>query len=84
MSDRRKHLLIFEPGLSTANEVSSVSGRGVGMDVVRAVEACAGRTRIITLDDESYLNDRQPWPDRDSELCRAGRGENSSEHNLQR
>lgn len=36
MSDRRKHYLIFEPGLSTADEVSSVSGRGVGMDVVRA------------------------------------------------
>ena len=28
--------LIFEPGFSTLNEASSVSGRGVGMDVVRA------------------------------------------------
>jgi two-component system chemotaxis sensor kinase CheA len=27
--------LIFQPGFSTANEVSSVSGRGVGMDVVK-------------------------------------------------
>ncbi|MEZ5680430.1 MAG: chemotaxis protein CheA [Erythrobacter sp.] len=36
MSDRRKQHLIFEPGLSTAETVSSVSGRGVGMDVVRA------------------------------------------------
>jgi two-component system chemotaxis sensor kinase CheA len=29
--------LIFEPGLSTAAEVTEVSGRGVGMDVVRTV-----------------------------------------------
>ena len=29
--------LIFEPGLSTATEVTEVSGRGVGMDVVRNV-----------------------------------------------
>ena len=28
--------LIFEPGLSTAEKVTSVSGRGVGMDVVRS------------------------------------------------
>jgi two-component system chemotaxis sensor kinase CheA len=28
--------LIFRPGLSTAREVSAISGRGVGMDVVRA------------------------------------------------
>ena len=36
MSDRQKLLLMFEPGLSTADAVSAVSGRGVGMDVVRA------------------------------------------------
>src|SRR5258708_12898891 len=29
--------LIFEPGFSTASEVTKVSGRGVGMDVVRTV-----------------------------------------------
>ncbi|MFD2879022.1 ATP-binding protein [Paenibacillus rhizoplanae] len=28
--------LIFEPGFSTASEVSEVSGRGVGMDIVRS------------------------------------------------
>ncbi|MDT8343006.1 MAG: chemotaxis protein CheA [Thermohalobaculum sp.] len=33
------HQLIFEPGFSTAKTVSSVSGRGVGMDAVRAVIA---------------------------------------------
>ncbi|WP_284124366.1 chemotaxis protein CheA [Parerythrobacter aestuarii] len=31
-----KYNLIFAPGLSTAKEVTSISGRGVGMDVVRA------------------------------------------------
>ncbi|MEM7585241.1 MAG: chemotaxis protein CheW [Acidobacteriota bacterium] len=31
------HQLIFEPGFSTATEVSEVSGRGVGLDVVQAV-----------------------------------------------
>lgn len=36
MTERRKQRLLFKPGLSTADEVSSVSGRGVGMDVVRA------------------------------------------------
>lgn len=36
MSERQKLMLMFEPGLSTAEAVSSVSGRGVGMDVVRA------------------------------------------------
>lgn len=36
MSERQKMLLMFEPGLSTADAVSSVSGRGVGMDVVRS------------------------------------------------
>ncbi|TFI59306.1 chemotaxis protein CheA [Sphingomonas parva] len=32
----RRLSLIFEPGLSTATKVTSLSGRGVGMDVVRA------------------------------------------------
>ena len=35
MSDDQIHDLIFQPGFSTAKEVSDVSGRGVGMDVVR-------------------------------------------------
>lgn len=34
-SDDRVNNLIFHPGFSTAEEVSDVSGRGVGMDVVR-------------------------------------------------
>jgi two-component system chemotaxis sensor kinase CheA len=41
--------LIFAPGLSTARSVSSVSGRGVGMDVVkRAIEALRGSIDVQT------------------------------------
>lgn len=42
-SASQKTALIFEAGLSTAKEVTSISGRGVGMDVVRAnVERIGG------------------------------------------
>ena len=38
---------IFEPGFSTAREVTSVSGRGVGMDVVRTnIESIGGTVEI--------------------------------------
>ena len=43
------HQLIFEPGFSTAAKVTEVSGRGVGMDVVRRnIEALRGRVDIRT------------------------------------
>src|SRR5450830_1757029 len=35
LSDNEVWLLIFEPGFSTAEQVTDVSGRGVGMDVVK-------------------------------------------------
>ncbi|MBA92692.1 MAG: histidine kinase [Phyllobacteriaceae bacterium] len=35
LTDKQIHLLIFQPGFSTAEKVSNVSGRGVGMDVVK-------------------------------------------------
>ncbi|KAA3615566.1 MAG: chemotaxis protein CheA [Calditrichaeota bacterium] len=35
MNDREAYNLIFQPGFSTAEVVTSVSGRGVGMDVVK-------------------------------------------------
>ena len=35
MPEAQIHRLIFQPGFSTAEQVSDVSGRGVGMDVVR-------------------------------------------------
>jgi two-component system chemotaxis sensor kinase CheA len=43
----RKLQLIFEPGLSTADAVTAISGRGVGMDVVRAnVDRIGGHVDI--------------------------------------
>lgn len=35
ISDKEVFAMIFEPGFSTAKEVTDISGRGVGMDVVR-------------------------------------------------
>ncbi len=41
--------LLFMPGFSTAKEVSNLSGRGVGMDVVkRAIQALGGRITIAS------------------------------------
>ncbi len=41
--------LIFEPGFSTASEVTEVSGRGVGMDVVRTVlDRLKGTVNVIS------------------------------------
>ena len=46
-SDREIFQLIFHPGFSTAQEVSDVSGRGVGMDVVkRSIDALRGQVEI--------------------------------------
>ena len=47
MSARERNALICAPGLSTASEVTAVSGRGVGMDVVRAnIEKIGGSLLI--------------------------------------
>src|SRR5690242_854925 len=44
LPEKAKLDLVFEPGLTTKDEVTGVSGRGVGMDVVRAnVEQIGGR-----------------------------------------
>lgn len=49
MNDDDIYNLIFQPGFSTANAVSDLSGRGVGMDVVKkAIEKLRGRVDIIT------------------------------------
>jgi two-component system chemotaxis sensor kinase CheA len=46
LSDHDLLQLIFHPGFSTAAEVTNLSGRGVGMDVVkRPSRACADRLR---------------------------------------
>jgi len=59
LSDKECWNLIFEPGFSTAEAVTSVSGRGVGMDVVKRameelravvdVESVMGRGTVITI-----------------------------------
>jgi two-component system chemotaxis sensor kinase CheA len=47
LSDRKVFNLIFEPGFSTAQSVTDVSGRGVGMDVVKKnIEALRGQIDI--------------------------------------
>jgi two-component system chemotaxis sensor kinase CheA len=47
MSDEEVFQLIFAPGFSTAKEVTDVSGRGVGMDVVkRNIQSMGGRVEI--------------------------------------
>lgn len=59
LSDQEVWSLIFEPGFSTADAVSNLSGRGVGMDVVKRnitqlrgsieIESVAGRGAVFTL-----------------------------------
>jgi two-component system chemotaxis sensor kinase CheA len=47
LSPAQKTELIFEPGLSTAQQVTAISGRGVGMDVVRAnIERIGGIVEV--------------------------------------
>jgi len=49
MSDKDKQALLFLPGLSTAQVVSDVSGRGVGMDVVKTnLDRLGGQVEIMS------------------------------------
>jgi two-component system chemotaxis sensor kinase CheA len=49
LTDEELDNLIFLPGFSTAKEVSNISGRGVGMDVVkRSIQALGGRISIAS------------------------------------
>jgi two-component system, chemotaxis family, sensor kinase CheA len=48
-SDDAINMLIFEPGFSTAEAVTNLSGRGVGMDVVRRnIEALRGSLKLTS------------------------------------
>lgn len=50
MTDQEVWLLIFEAGFSTAEQVTDVSGRGVGMDVVkRNIQSMGGRIDIESM-----------------------------------
>ncbi|MGE0679650.1 MAG: chemotaxis protein CheA, partial [Candidatus Binatia bacterium] len=49
LSEEQLHALIFHPGFSTAAVVSDVSGRGVGMDVVKKnIEALNGSVTVVS------------------------------------
>ncbi len=50
MSDRDLTMLIFEPGFSTMDSVTAISGRGVGMDVVKkALDSIGGTVQVDTM-----------------------------------
>ncbi len=47
ISDREALMLIFQPGFSTAEQVTNISGRGVGMDVVKTnIEKLGGTVEL--------------------------------------
>ncbi|WP_424357565.1 chemotaxis protein CheW [Methanocella sp. MCL-LM] len=49
MTEEEGVMLIFKPGLSTADKITEVSGRGVGMDIVKTkVESLGGTVKIET------------------------------------
>lgn len=51
VSDQELYQLVFKAGFSTAEEVSDLSGRGVGMDVVRRnIEALRGSIEIQSVE----------------------------------
>jgi two-component system, chemotaxis family, sensor kinase CheA len=50
ISDQDLYQLIFEPGFSTSRKITTVSGRGVGMDVVkREIDSLGGSAQLATL-----------------------------------
>jgi two-component system chemotaxis sensor kinase CheA len=47
LTDMQVYDLLFMPGFSTANEISDISGRGVGMDVVkRNIQSLGGQVKV--------------------------------------
>jgi two-component system chemotaxis sensor kinase CheA len=49
LSPEQLAALVFQPGISTAESISELSGRGVGMDAVRAtIESLGGQVEIAT------------------------------------
>lgn len=49
MSDEEAHQLLFAPGFSTAEKISDVSGRGVGLDVVKSkINSLGGNVTIYS------------------------------------
>lgn len=53
LSDREVFNIIFQPGFSTADQITDISGRGVGMDVLkRNIEQLRGRIEIFSKEGE--------------------------------
>ncbi|MAP96584.1 MAG: hybrid sensor histidine kinase/response regulator [Ponticaulis sp.] len=53
MTDQQIHRLIFAPGFSTAEKVTNLSGRGVGMDVVKTnIEVIGGAVDLVSREGE--------------------------------
>jgi len=53
MSDQQINRLIFAPGFSTAEQVTNLSGRGVGMDVVKTnIELIGGAVDLVSREGE--------------------------------
>ncbi|MBI1912715.1 MAG: chemotaxis protein CheA [Deltaproteobacteria bacterium] len=51
LSDKELFRLIFEPGFSTADQITKLSGRGVGMDVVKKnIEALRGTVEVESIE----------------------------------
>jgi len=50
LSDAAIHALVFQPGFSTADRISEISGRGVGMDVVKqSIEKLRGKVEFTSV-----------------------------------
>lgn len=49
LSDEELSMLIFEPGFSTMDQVTAISGRGVGMDVVKkTLDSIGGAIKVLS------------------------------------
>ena len=56
-NDDQKIDLIFSPNLSTKEQVSEISGRGIGMDVVKkSIEKIGGKIQIKTIFDHDVYD----------------------------
>jgi chemotaxis protein histidine kinase CheA len=53
--------LVLQPGFSTAEHVTEVSGRGVGMDAVKGFVEAAGGSLALTILDERSGQDYRPF-----------------------
>ena len=56
MTEDDLSMLIFEPGFSTVDQVTAISGRGVGMDVVKkTLESIGGTIRVLSQQGEGTM-----------------------------